>query len=616
MMICLRQLLLGACIAYLGVAVSVSSSQSPCPRGECQGEQEDVVDLLQQFSHLRERTIKPTASLGTKNESFASATLQSKRTSPTAQKAGAPKPHIIFMLADDLGWYDTAIPGYGDLWTGSEHEKQATYNLTQLAKDGMILNYHYTHWHCSPSRRAFLTGRSPLHHGEDLSKPNQDHIDLRWTWISEKLKQAGYSSHFYGKGHTGYQSIFHMPAKRGFDGGQVMFLGGAGSYYTTERWKGTTLFHNKSTNPNNYSTDLFGALTVKAIEKHDPSVPLFVYLSWQAVHGPSDPPPWCFNHNPPPWDDDHPAWYFGVDDDLHENCTQILRQVMRDVDVWTGRIVQALKDTGMYSNTLLVFTSDNGGYDHKEPGNNYPLRGEKGSNFQGGVRTVTFINGGFIPDHIRGKVHNGTFHITDWYPTFCRLAGVDGSDDPPVARLSIDMGNPSQDLYGELSFPGVDGIDIWDELIFNKLPQRKYLWITPEVLIKDGRYKLVTAQGAPNAHKVGPSTGWRLPNGSWVRRWELDSELCGTAYLNRDHFKPCLFDLFHDEREEHDLSASMPELVSEMWAELNRTALTAFLSRSPAHLKGHCNSTCTKKHWAQVYGEEIDGPECGVAECS
>ena len=110
-------------------------------------------------------------------------------------------------------------------------------NITALAKDGVILDYHYTHWHCSPSRRSFLTGRLPIHHGEQLSgnvrtpspdamtimpcmrsHPYQggDDIDLRMAWISDKLGQAGYSARWFGKYHTGFRSMRHLPIAHHF----------------------------------------------------------------------------------------------------------------------------------------------------------------------------------------------------------------------------------------------------------------------------------------------------------------------------------------------------------------------------------------------------------------
>jgi hypothetical protein len=112
----------------------------------------------------------------------------------TASVASAPLPHIISILQDDMGWYDSGI-----------HSPEAaawTKNITALAQEGVVLTNHYTHWHCSPTRRSFLTGRLPIHHGEQLSGDATDDIDLRMTWIGQKLQTAGYTTHWFGKWHT------------------------------------------------------------------------------------------------------------------------------------------------------------------------------------------------------------------------------------------------------------------------------------------------------------------------------------------------------------------------------------------------------------------------------
>ena len=126
----------------------------------------------------------------------------------TLARSAAKKPHLIFILQDDLGRWDIGFNGNG---SGSSCP-ECTGNYTRLAHQGIVLEQHYVHWHCSPSRRTFLTGRLPKHHGEYLSQADTDDIDLRWSWISEKLKAQGYVGHWYGKGHTGYKSMAHLPA--------------------------------------------------------------------------------------------------------------------------------------------------------------------------------------------------------------------------------------------------------------------------------------------------------------------------------------------------------------------------------------------------------------------
>jgi hypothetical protein len=280
----------------------------------------------------------------------------------------------------------------------------------------------------------------------------------------------------------------------------------------------------------------------------------------------------------------------------------------------------------MYEDTLLVFTSDNGGT--QDPynsttvvgGSNFPLRGAKHSNWQGGMRTQTFVSGGLIPRALQGSTNNGTYHITDWYPTFCAVAGGTSQeclDDSPVQPLPVDPSNSSKDIYGEHAWPALDGTNIWPQITSGSTPARDYVWLSAQVMIKGGRYKLLTAQQDPSVTNSAPMTGWRNADGSWVDGGPLDdAHQCGVAFRQRSHFRPCLFDLANDEREENDLSLKMPELVNEIWTELNHTALTAFLSRSPASLKGKCDEDCATNHWKSIYGRSSPGPICGVPHCS
>eukprot|EP01063_Lacrimia_lanifica_P025759 TRINITY_DN3371_c0_g1_i1.p2 TRINITY_DN3371_c0_g1~~TRINITY_DN3371_c0_g1_i1.p2 ORF type:complete len:533 (+),score=206.33 TRINITY_DN3371_c0_g1_i1:66-1664(+) len=516
-----------------------------------------------------------------------------------AGRVGAAPPHLVFILADDLGWHDTSV--FGDQ---SRETRAATANMTALADDGVRLSHHYVHWHCSPTRRSFVSGRLPLHHGEGLSAIDGDDLDLRWRWVSEMLADEGYVGHWYGKGHTGYKSMQHLPANRGFAGGSVLYLTGAGSYYTLARMNGTEPWYTQETAPHQYSTDLFGSLAVSAVEAHDATKPMFLYLPWQAVHTPYDLPPHCDAAGPSN----------GVDPKI--------RTMIKDVDRWVGALTAALKKKGMYDNTLIVFSSDNGGaapnsMPKSGGGNNYPLRGQKHSNWQGGMRTQTFVSGGYVPARLRGTTNDGTYHVVDWYPTFCKLAGGTNCDDAsPVAPLPVDPAHPSKDIYqGEKAWPSVDGRDIWGSITAGAHSAPEYLWLSEQVMIQDGRYKIVVAQQEPGL-AAGPVSGWRQADGSWVDGPKIDGAVgCGVAFQHRSHFRPCLFDLSTDEREEHDLSAARPELLQALWKQLNTTQLTRFTSRSPAALLGACNETCAEEYWTAAYRGSFPGPYCGVPGC-
>ena len=137
--------------------------------------------------------------------------------------------------------------------------------------------------------------------------------------------------------------------------------------------------------------------------------------------------------------------------------------MLNEADIFIGRMADELKNKGMWDNTLIVYSSDNGGVD---AGINYPLRGEKITNWQGGMNVAAFVSGGLIPEHLKGTKNNINFHIVDWYPTICHLSGVGNcTDDPSVAPLPVNISEPTKDIYGDKSYPPLDGTNIWDMLI-------------------------------------------------------------------------------------------------------------------------------------------------------
>eukprot|EP00045_Choanoeca_perplexa_P006606 m.57043 g.57043 ORF g.57043 m.57043 type:complete len:630 (+) comp13701_c0_seq3:2-1891(+) len=499
-------------------------------------------------------------------------------------------PNIIMVLQDDLGRHDM-------LFDGGVDTPSITGNVSRMARDGIILNRMHTHWHCSPTRRSFLSGRLPIHHGEQLSPVGSDDIDLRWTWISAKLKSAGYRTHWFGKGHTGYASWYQLAVNNGFDE-YYGYLGGAQSYTSSDRWS-NTIPNNETT----YSSKLYGEKAIDAVMNHHTDTPFFMYLAWQAVHTPYDQVPgwnkaeYCHGYT----EQTHDSTYCGM---------------LWDSDVYMGRLRAALEQKGMWDNTLIVFASDNGGVGS---GINYPLRGEKHSNWQGGMQVASFMSGGLIPSNLRGTSSNLTMHVVDMYPTFCNLAGVDPTDDPPVAPLPVDMTNVNKDIYGNASFPPVDGVDVWQYIIHPELVgdnisiAHPYLVLTKEVILA-GPHKLLVAQ--PNFKTE--NDGWKYPNGSWIEsdptRWPCDQQdgPLDQVLPGIPGQLPCLFNLVEDEREETNLAEDNLDLVHSLWEKLNATVLSSYLHGasgpagnpggiprcSPADLLGPCNETCAKAYYA------------------
>ena len=192
-------------------------------------------------------------------------------------------------------------------------------------------------------------------------------------------------------------------------------------YTTLPRWNGTAPAAKNET----YSMNFFGDVAVAAVDQHPVTQPMFMYLPWQCVHVPVTPPPSCDNATT------------GV-------CEDPLRSMLYVADDYVGRLADRLDARGMWDNTLFVFSADNGGVD---TGNNYPLRGEKHTSWEGGMRVTAFLAGGLLPENVRGTHSDAFVHVVDWYPTLCKLAGVDPTDDPPVAPLPVDPTRPDLDIY-------------------------------------------------------------------------------------------------------------------------------------------------------------------------
>ena len=519
--------------------------------------------------------------------SFITVVAMSRLAATTAAiTTAAPPPHLVMILQDDLGFYDVAFNGN----TGNQ---DVTANVTALATSGIVLDAHYVFYWCSPTRRAFLTGRLPLHQGEMLSEDATDDIDLRWDIITQRLQPAGYKSYWYGKGHTGYKSMAHLPTSRGFEN-FTGFLIGSQSYRSGDRWRNEESFGSMM-----YSTDLYGEATLATVEKHDASTPLFLYLPWQAVHSPYD---------------QVPGWPYKKGDDANTYRGMLWRS-----DHYVGALTAMLKSKGMWDNTLIVYSADNGG---RGAGVNYPFRGEKRTNFEGGIRAAAFVSGGLVPAKLRGTHSSVRLHIVDWFPTFCQLAGVDPGNVPPEPPLPIDPSNPTKDIYGNNSWPSLDGIDVWPLLMRgerNITAAHPILVISREVIFMD-QYKLLVAQRG-NTHQGHDlfEQNWQHKNGTWFVSPHYSSK-CGTIApwpANDKTALPCLFDIFADSNETHDLSEdpAHASIFQHMWTTLNHSWLTYYHARSPSAMMGVCDAKCSTAKWRKVNPKNGGGPVCGVPGC-
>ena len=298
-----------------------------------------------------------------------------------ANISAAEKPHILFLLVDDWGW---ANVGY--------HREVATRevqtpNFDDLVKNGLELDQNYVFHFCSPSRSALMTGRLPIHVNDKngFNEYNSDDpiagyagIPPKMTGIAEKLKMAGYETHMVGKWHAGSVTFDQIPTGKGFDT-YFGYLHGANDYYTeTTRSCNKTpvvdLWDNNQPawglNGTDYEEAMFTERVLQVVKNHDPTQPLFLYYAPHIVHTPLEVP------------DKYVKMFSFIDD--HDR--QYYHAMTKYLDEFVGELVSALKDKGLWDNLLLVVSSDNGGPIYPGGGaNNYPMKGGKISDWQGGI---------------------------------------------------------------------------------------------------------------------------------------------------------------------------------------------------------------------------------------
>jgi arylsulfatase A-like enzyme len=325
--------------------------------------------------------------------------------------SAAPRPNILFLLADDLGSYDVS-------WRGSEIK---TPNLDKLALGGARLEQFYVQPVCSPTRAALLTGRYPMRHGLQVGVVRpwaQYGLPLAERTLAQALRDAGYSTAVIGKWHLGHFAPDYLPTRRGFDH-QYGHYNGALDYFSHIRDGGFDWHRDDKVNHDEgYSTTLLAKEASRFIQQHDPRKPFFLYVPFNAVHAPLQAPEkykQSYAHFRP-----NRQTYAGM---------------IAAMDEAVGEIIGALDARGWRTNTLIVFSSDNGGPRPNQLTSNGPLRAGKGTVYEGGVKVCAFANW-------RGQIRSNTvvnapLHIVDWYPTLLKLAGASLEQKLPVDGRDI-----------------------------------------------------------------------------------------------------------------------------------------------------------------------------------
>ena len=331
----------------------------------------------------------------------------------TAAQAQGKKPNVVFILADDLGFTDLGC--YGSKF-------YETPNIDRLAREGMRFTSGYTCGpNCTPTRAALMSGQYGPRTGVYTvggidrfnwrSRPlkpveNVTDLPLAKVTVAQAMKSAGYATAMFGKWHLGQQGAHH-PGKRGFDEA-IVSMGKHFNFVTTPKVEYPE------------GTYLADFLTDKAIDfiRRNREKPFFLYLPHFGVHSPHEAKPALVERfkNKPPAEGHRDPTYAAM---------------IASVDESVGRVLATLDELKIADNTLVIFSSDNGGVGGyareglKRSGgitDNAPLRSGKGSLYEGGIR-VPYIF------HWKGRIQPGTtcdtpINSADLYPTLLDLAGT------------------------------------------------------------------------------------------------------------------------------------------------------------------------------------------------
>lgn len=467
------------------------------------------------------------------------------------------KPNIVFNLADDFGWFNSG-------WSGNSEAR--TPAIDALVRGGVILSRHYTFKYCSPTRSAFLSGRLPYHVNQANRAYSQvGGVDLRMTMVSEKLKSSGYATHQIGKWHAGSSCFANLPVERGFDSSYGYLGGSEGHFNQREGNVGATsspvdLWVDGAPGyglNGTYNAFAYVAHAIEIVSSSTADTPFFIYHAWQEAHVP--------NEVPVEFEDP------GIDWPLRRTY----EGMVHCLDSGIGNITQAIRDKGLYDKTLIVFSADNGGReDGIFGGNNYPNRGMKFTDFEGGTRVAAWISGGALPAAVRGTTHSkGLIHICDWYATFSELAGVDPTDAKAARSPGI---------------PAIDSVSAWAAISSGAMTSRTTIVLS----------SMSNAQENPEWDEMGKP--WGGSDGTDTK--EMDAALItwpyklvlgrqkgqgiwtgmkspnATAVKDDDPGCPsgCLFNIELDPAEHRDLADQQPEIFTAMVHTLTIASNTTF----------------------------------------
>jgi arylsulfatase A-like enzyme len=279
-----------------------------------------------------------------------------------------------------------------------------------------------------------MTGRYPFRYGLQTAViPSVSDYGLDTTeWLMpQALKEAGYKTAIVGKWHLGHADKKHWPRQRGFDYQYGAMIGELDYFTHGEQGVLDWYRDNEPVKEEGYTTTLIGKDATRLIEQHDPSTPLYLYLTFNAPHTPYQAP----------------KAYTDRYRQIKDPTRRTYAGMVTALDDEIGRVVAALDRKKMRGNTLILFHSDNGGTRNPMfagvmanmskvtlPCDNGPYRDGKGSLFEGATRVCALAN---WPGHIKPQTVDGLIHAVDLYPTLAGLACASTAKCKPLDGLNV-----------------------------------------------------------------------------------------------------------------------------------------------------------------------------------
>ncbi|XP_067933459.1 arylsulfatase B-like [Watersipora subatra] len=478
------------------------------------------------------------------------------------------KPNIVYIMSDDMGWNDVSF----------HNEKVKTPNLNALWAKGIELTQSYALPQCTPTRSSFMTGRYPSNNGLQtlvVVPESRSCLPLEHKTIYEHMKNQGYVTKHVGKWHLGSCDESCLPEARGVDQFRGILAAGADYFNWTLR---SVVSRRVDGQPS--TTNIGTHLAIQdardaremILDHRDNPNPLFMWITPNAPNNPLENTDNMFNvHN------------FLDATNPEQRSRRLYLGLVSAFDDIVGATLSALEEAGMDDNTIIVFSSDNGGADPSTefPGfhhyaNNYPLRNGKGSFTEGGVRVPTIYYDPRLHPSTRGTSRDFLVHVVDWMPTFVHLSklgrmrnfrmnGIDGKSQ--LANLGSDYNSPERRKY-----------NIRSEMLVS-LSDATVNFVSPSTCATEDAayrwrdYKLIYGEQYYGPDPSTKPTSWPKPQES-PELPEINGDSC-MRVVNGERVARCLFNVIADPSETRNLYDEMPGIVARLITKIEAAKRTA-----------------------------------------